>query len=201
MRNRTLGTVVAAATVLVASIGLTAPASATTLPAPEVSAAHTVPTSTQSVNANDYLLEYDTNAASRSVDIDLTVGSDLTLSTDAGGALQIIDSAGALRDRLDLPALVTSEDTAVSAWNVSDGHHATVTLSQASIDHAASTSGLSKKWLDCMSSHGISGAIAGAVAGCATTIAIGCVEGAVTGGAVGMVGSIVAGLWDCRSKF
>ena len=43
--------------------------------------------------------------------------------------------------------------------------------------------------------------LAPGVAGCATTIAIGCVEGAVTGGAVGMVGSIVAGLWDCRSKW
>ena len=201
MRICPLGTVVAATAVLVASVGLTAPASAITLSAPEVSAAHTVPTNTETVTANDYLLKYATDAASRSVDIDLLVGADLTLATDAAGALEIIDSAGALRDRLDLPALVASEDTAISAWDVSDDHHATVTLSQASIDHAASTSGLNKKWLDCMSSHGISGAIAGAVAGCATTIAIGCIEGAVTGGAVGMVGSIVAGLWDCRSKF
>jgi len=201
LRIRTLGTVVAAAAVLVTSVGLTAPAGAATLSASEISAAHAVPTSTQTVNANDYLLKYDTNAASRSVDIDLTVGSDLKLSTDGAGALQITDSAGALRDRLDLPALVTSGDIAISAWNVTDAHHATVTLSQESIDHAASTSGLNQKWLDCMSSHGISGAIAGSVAGCATTIAIGCVEGAVTGGAVGMVGSIVAGLWDCRSKW
>jgi hypothetical protein len=201
MRTQNLGTLIAAAIVVVASVGVAAPASATPQPSEPISVAHDVPTSTRTVSANDYLLKWDSDDVSRAVDIDLTVGADLTLTTDDTGALQITDAGGELHDRLDLPALVASDNTSVSTWTVSDDHHAHVTLSQASIDHAATTFGPSQKWFNCMSSHGISGAISGAVAGCATTIAIGCVEGAVTGGLAGMIGMIVAGLWDCRDVF
>jgi hypothetical protein len=200
LRIRTLTALTSAAVVLIGSVGLAGPANASTATA-AMPAAHSVPIDTQTVSAGDYLLKYNANLVSHSVDIDLTVGSGLNLTTDDTGALRITDATGELKDRLDLPALVDGEGTNVSAWSVTDAHHAEVTLSQAAIDEGAASTRISQKWLDCMANHGISGAIAGAVAGCAATIAIGCVEGAVTGGAATMIGSIVAGLWDCRSKW
>lgn len=200
MRLRTLTPLTAAAVVLISSVGMAGPANASANTA-SIPAAHSVPVDTQIVSAGDYLLKYNANPASHSVDIDLTVGSDLTLATDDTGSLRITDATGELKDRLDLPAMVEGDGTTASAWAVTDAHHAAVTLSQAAIDAGAVSTRISQKWLDCMSDHGISGAIAGAVAGCATTIAIGCVEGAVTGGAVGLIGNIVAGLWSCRSKW
>jgi hypothetical protein len=89
---------------------------------------------TQTVSAGDYLLKYNANPVSRSVDIDLTVGSGLTLATDTTGALRIIDTSGELKDRLDLPAMVNDDGSNVAAWDVTDAHHAAVTLSQAAID-------------------------------------------------------------------
>lgn len=189
----------------VSSIGAAAPASAAN---PDPLAPHAVPISTQTVDAEDYLLKYGLNERSGAFDVDLKVGSGLRLDTDAQGALLVQTEEGELRDRLDLPALA-GEQLAVSRWTLVSDTEAEVSITQSAIDNASSAAGQAverirapkKAWYDCMSSHGVSGALAGAAAGCATTIAIGCVEGAVTGGTVGMIGSIVAALWTCRGKY
>jgi hypothetical protein len=189
----------------VSSIGAAAPASAAS---PDPLAPHAVPISTQTVDAEDYLLKYGLNERSGAFDVDLKVGSGLRLDTDAQGALLVQTEEGELRDRLDLPALA-GEQLSVSRWTLVSDTEAEASITQSAIDTATSAAGQAeerirgpkKAWYDCMSSHGVSGALAGAAAGCATTIAIGCVEGAVTGGTVGMIGSIVAALWTCRGKY
>lgn len=206
MRTSVKALIIATAMITtISSVGAAAPASAaTTGPL----APHAVPLTTQTVGADDYLLKYALNDRSGAFDVDLRVGSGLRLEVDTQGALLVETDRGVLRDRLDLPALA-GEGLAVSRWTMISDTEAEVSIAQGAID--ADTSGHSraeerirapkKAWYDCMSSHGISGALAGAAAGCATTIAIGCVEGAVTGGAVGMIGSIVAALWNCRGKY
>lgn len=219
---------VALAAIVLASASVLGAGAASAEPATSsIKDPHEVPISTTAVARDGYLLKFSLDNNSESVHVNISVGDAYKLSVENSGRTLTITSrsTGEVADSLDLGAILEHEDidnVAVSTWQLSGIGHAAVTLSANALAaaQAASTQtsvagggaagtgrvgaipmGKHDAWYNCMSAHGIQGAVAGAVAGCAVSIEIGCVEGAVTGWTSGGIGGLVSGLFACRSKW
>lgn len=208
---------------LVALTSFSIPAQAAASPAATTSAvqsaseadgAHRVSTATQSAAKGGYLLRYHIDDATNSLTIDFRVSKVHSLTTSANGNVLLIkDARGRTVETIDLSTVAAEQGTNIksSKWALTSSTEARITLSGAPAPAAvASGSGgvvvqgirwPSGAWFDCMANHGIDGAIAGAVSGCLGASEVGCIQGAIPGAGIGMIASIIVGLWDCRGVY
>ncbi|TPF86851.1 hypothetical protein BW13_02535 [Bifidobacterium sp. UTCIF-37] len=154
-----------------------------------------------------YALAVDTNQSSTAIRLTLSLGAGNSVASVSDGSVNILDSAGNLVTNLPTDAEMIEKqnpDFIVGKWVVESPSQASLFIASKDASSTVSTLGFRwprKGWYQCLSDHGISGAIAGAVAGCAGTATEGCVAGALAGFPVAGIAGIVSGLWLCRSKY